>query len=121
MTSRFTAPDLKRVPWKDLPNDFNEPLPELPSALNMRAVQVVARLGVLHIVSNKDKGTEDRAWSVEAFMAIMHLRNSGCVATAATEYREGDTPQSIGDEFARDLVSAVAHTLAEIGGFDEDE
>lgn len=121
MTSRFTAPDLVRVPWKDLPDPFNDPLPEVPGSKALRAVQVVARLGMLHIVRDEDKGTEMRAWTAEAYLAIMHLRSSGCRALATTEYREGDTPESIGDEFARDLMTAVASTLLELGGLDDEE
>lgn len=119
MRSRFTPPDIKSVPMTDLPESFRNP--KIPASAPEPSpdgglLHVFSCPAVLHVVTNEDEGTESSEWKVEAYLHAKELTTSAAKATSVTDVRDMDTPETVGDEFARDLVHALSNLISELGG-----
>jgi hypothetical protein len=120
--SRFEFPEIQSVAVTELPDEFrkNPPPCDALETLGLGIVHVFALPAVLRIVTDKDAGRERRQWQVRAYYAITSSRADAFLATSSSDVAPGDTPDGVGDEFAKDLVQGISLALIDLVKEDDD-
>ena len=120
MQTRFVQPSITYIAPADLPDDIRNTKVS-DEGIGLR---IFAQDSQLHRLRDDDRGIVLAHWEVRAIVSDDNDITNTIEMKSRTKYRDGDTPQSVANEFANDIYAHITAFIGELmaeaeGGSDD--